>query len=103
MIISESRLCVSVPDSDVLLSGYNVYTAGRVGRGGGIAIYVKCNLDVTVSISTSVPKPYECLVLNVVLGHHALLTLAGVYRPPSDPVSALCKLFELMCNYVNSE
>lgn len=60
MIISESWLCVSVPDSDVLLAGYNVCRADRVGRGGGIAIYVKCNLDVTVSISTSVPKQYEC-------------------------------------------
>ena len=103
MIISESWLYVSAPDSDVLLAGYNVYRAGRVGRGGGIAIYVKCNLDVTVSISTSVLKQYECLVLNVVLGRNAILTLAGLYRPPSAPGSALCKLFELMSNYANSE
>lgn len=77
----ESWLCDSVPDSDVQLIGYNIYRADRVGRGGGIAIYVKCCLNVSVSISTSVPKQYECLVLNVVLGNIAQLTLAGVYRP----------------------
>lgn len=103
LVVSESWLCDSVPDSDVQLIGYNIYRADRVGRGGGIAIYVKCCLNVSVSISTSVPKQYECLVLNLVLGNNARLTLGGVYRPPSAPPCTLCKLSDILSNYANSE
>lgn len=97
LVVSESWLCDSVPDSDVLLIGYNIYRADRVGRGGGIAIYVKCCLNVSVSISTSVPKQYECLVLNLVLGNNARLTLGGVYRPPPQLLLVLYANYLIYC------
>lgn len=85
MLTSESWLSDSVPDSDVQLTGYNMFRVDRVCKGGGIVIHVKYCLNVSVLLSTSVPKQYECLVLNAVLGNNAHLTLAGVYRPPSAP------------------
>ena len=41
-IASESWLNKSIPDSDVALDGYNIFRAGRTGRGGGVAIGLLC-------------------------------------------------------------
>ena len=43
-----------------------------------------CHIDhsnVFVNLATSVPKHFDCLVLNVGLGHNNQLKLVGVYRP----------------------
>ena len=51
----------------------------------GVSIFTKDNLNVSGSLATSVTKQFDCLVLNVGLGHYNQLKLVGVYRPPSSP------------------
>lgn len=58
-------------DSDVSLSSFNVYRSDRIGSGGGVSTVTKNNLYVFfVSLATSVPKQFDCLILNVGLGHN---------------------------------
>lgn len=46
LMILDSEIALQA-DSDVPLSGYIIYS---VGRGGGVALYVKCCLNVSVSL-----------------------------------------------------
>ncbi len=52
---------------------------------------------------SSVPKCFEYVVLDIYLGVDALMTLAGVYCPPSAPNTALEDLGKLLSLYVSSE
>ena len=65
MVVTEYWLKKSVPDSDVYLTGYNVFISDTVCRGVGVALYIQSNLNVVMDTETSVPKQFECLVLNV--------------------------------------
>ena len=65
MVVSETWLSRSIPDSHVNLDGYNLFRADRRAKGGGVAIYTKNTFQTTVLISKSVPKQYELLVLKV--------------------------------------
>lgn len=68
------------------LNGYNVY---RSDKGGGVAIFIKNNLNVAVCITTSVPN--------------AQLMSVGVYHCPSAFPIALNKLSDLLSKYAKSE
>lgn len=65
-------------------------------------MFLENNLTVSVSITTPVPKQFECLVLNVGLGNNAHLTLMGIYRPSSVSLCSLNKLPDLRSNYAKS-
>lgn len=51
--------------------------------GRGLAIYVINNIKESQSVSMSVPKQYELLILNKELSQNALFKVVGIYRPPS--------------------
>ena len=55
----------SISDSDIALVGYNVFRIDRAGRGGGVAIYVKSSLSISVLSSVSKPK---CFVFSQDIG-----------------------------------
>ncbi len=64
-ILTEIWLKQSVHDSEVSLQNYNSYTIDRVGRGGGVAVYVKSCLSVTVLNAVTVPHSFEFIALKV--------------------------------------
>ena len=65
-IVSETWLTNKTLDSDVATDGYNVFRAGRKGKGGGVAIYTN-NLSVSLLKATSSPKLFELLALSLQL------------------------------------
>ena len=83
--LSETHLKPDTPDSVVSISNYKIYRRDRNWFGldfrsnGGIAIYVRSNLDV---IDVYRSKLYEliCLTLRLPSGHRMLV--CGVYHPP---------------------
>lgn len=51
LVISETWLIKTVPDTDVSSTVYNVFKSDGVDRGGGVAIFTNDNLNVSVSLS----------------------------------------------------
>ena len=72
-------------NTDVNLSGYNLFQQDRSSKGGGVAIFTKDHLQCSVVSTTSVPKQFDLLVLSIKLSKSSLLTFAGCYCPPSEP------------------
>ncbi len=103
IVITESWLTGKVPDSDVAISGFNLFRADRISKGGGVIVYVKEHLATHIILSTSVPKLFECIVLDVCVGGTIHIIISGVYFPPTAPNSALEKLCKILSNYTTSE
>lgn len=99
-VISESWLNPNIKDSDIAIVGYNVFRTDRAKRGGGVAMFVKNNLNCSVRISTSLPGQFELLAVNINLGDYPIV-IVGVYRPPSAVPEALQSLSE-KCSSVSS-
>ena len=102
LVLSESWLRKSITDCDVSLAGYSLFRADRARRGGGVAIYVKAGLNVSILDSISISSCFEFISLQVHLGSSSLVVI-GVYRPPSASVNSLDTLAELSSKYVHLE
>ena len=113
-IFSETWLDSNTDDKYIALDGYNVYRTDRVRRtnrvgpttGGGIAIYVKNHISVSVALSLSRPKCFEYLALTLSIGNTAnceKLLLIGVYRQPKAKAHAIEKIFDLVSSHGTSE
>ncbi len=70
MVLSETWLGRSTPDSYIYMEGYNIFRTDRHAKGGGVAIYVKNSLLATIQLSKSVPKQFELLVLKIELSQN---------------------------------
>lgn len=92
MVLSETWLRSSTPDSDVYMDGYNIFRTDRGAKGGGVAIYVKNTFQATVPLSKSVPKQFELLILKIELMKSCAIFVAGCYRPPSASKDTLSSL-----------
>ena len=88
---------------DIGLDGFNLFRADRKGKGGGVAIYVRLCFQISVLVSVTVPKEYECLVLSVNLGENSQVTVIGAYRPPSAPPCAIDNLVDIFSSFTASE
>jgi len=77
IVISETWLKKTVSDNAIDIDGYTVYRTDRPNRGGGVAIYVKDSLEVTVLLSESVVKKYELLALNLIVSKTLHLTVVA--------------------------
>lgn len=51
MVLSETWLGRSIPDSHIFIDGYNIFRADRRAKGGGVAIYVRNTIQATVVLS----------------------------------------------------
>ena len=103
LAISESWLKKSTANPDIFIPGYNIFRQDRATKGGGVALYVKNHLQCTVSLSKSVPKLLELLVLKIKLCNNFSLSVAVCYRPPSAPLCSLTVLSELLAPHISSE
>lgn len=83
MVLSETRLKKSVPDESISIEGYKVYRTDRVGKGDGVAIYVKSKFKSSVTLSVTKAKQFEVLAIKVGISNDTYITVVGCYRPPS--------------------
>jgi len=95
IIISETCLKKSVSDERISVEGFKVYRTDRVGKGGGVAIYVKFKFISSVALSLTKAKQFEILTVKVNISKDAAITVVGCYRSPSaskDAFQTLCKI-----------
>ena len=103
LILGESWLKKITNDSDIALSGYNVFRVDKPKkRGGGVAIYVKSAFSVSILESVTRPNYYEFLALRIQVGPSPVVII-GVYRPPSAVADAIHALASLMSKYSDME
>lgn len=90
--LSETWLHSQCSDSLLQTEGYTLYRhdrqtktpGGKVKRGGGIAVYIKDEMNVTVWPLLSVSNSdLELLSISAKLGHNRHINLFSVYRPPT--------------------
>ena len=108
LVFSETWLTSKTDDTYIAIDGYNVFRTDRVGKtvGGGIAIYVKKHISVSVVLSLSSPKCFEYLALKISLGNTANcenLLLIGLYRQPKANANATERIFRLLSSHGISE
>lgn len=70
LVISETWLNKSVPDSTIQINGYNLFRSDRPSKGGGVAIYIKTRFTCRVTKSFSLPKLFEFLSIDISLSIH---------------------------------
>ena len=90
-IVSETHLKAEIPDSVVCIPNYNIfrrdrdYSSSDLRPKGGIAIYVRENLNV-VDIYKS--EQYELICLTLRLPSQHMLFVCGTYHPPKPTYTA---------------
>ena len=77
--IVESWLDQDVDDSEINISGYQIFRADRSRHGGGVLVYIKSHL--TGHAIQNHYRDLELLWLNICSGNYRL-TLGTFYRPP---------------------
>ncbi len=94
IVLSETWLKKSITDDLIYIDGYKVYRTDRVGKGGGVAIYVKSKFVSSVTLSITRAKQFEVLAIKVGFSKVSNITVVGCYRPPSATRDAL-KAFQI--------
>ena len=87
--INETKLDLTIDDSEVYLPGYELIRKDRVrnGRnGGGVCFYVRCNLNYKIRDDLS-SENLELLVLEITRLRSKPFLVSTWYRPPDSPVS----------------
>ena len=102
LVITEMWLRKSVLNTDVNLSGYNLFQQDRSSKGGGVAIINKDHLQCSV-VSKSLPKLLDLLVLSIKLSNSTQQQSTKSYYPPSAPACTLPALCALLAHYTKSE
>ena len=88
-VLTETWQSDKICDDFLAIDGFNVFTRTRdMKRGGGVAVYVKEQIPVTVLDNINVPDELECLWLRV-CPHRLPRSVAGivvcaVYIPPNS-------------------
>ena len=83
--ISETHLKTTIPNSTIDINNYSIYRRDRSWSGldmrakGGVAIYVRKNLDIVDVYRSS---QYELTYLVVTLPSGHMLVVCGFYHPP---------------------
>ena len=104
MVLSESRLKSCIKDSEVAINGFNLFRIDRSDRsGGGVAIFVKSALTVSILHAATIPKCFEFIALKIVCGRNDSFVVVGVYRPPNALANSVDMIFSLLSAYNNSE
>ncbi|VEN56008.1 unnamed protein product, partial [Callosobruchus maculatus] len=81
--ITETWLSSSIPTSSISLTNYNFFRNDRDGRGGGVGVYVKSCLPVTILDISTDNLAMESLWIKIII-HKTVFCVGIVYRPPSN-------------------
>lgn len=78
--VSETWFQPELQDSIFAVNGYQLYRADRGRRGGGVAVYVRCDFKCKIILKSSTGDPLEFIFLE--LNHNSNCLMVGVvYRP----------------------
>ena len=83
LVISETKINSSYPNSQFALSGYHMYRKDRVKGGGGIITYVSSSVPSRKLTLAKSYKTLEAIAIEVRIGRRYIVCLA-VYRPPKQ-------------------
>ena len=83
MIVSESKIDSSYPNSQFTISGYELYRNDRKKGGGGILAYVSSELICKRIKPVKSYKTIEVIVLDIKLKERSIIVI-GLYRPPKS-------------------
>ena len=103
IVLSETWLKKSITNDMINIKDYNVFRTDRVGKGGGVAIYVKNHLDCTCIESLTKPKCFELSVIKLLLPSGSDIIVVGCYHPPAASSEATNILSNLLHNWTKSE
>jgi hypothetical protein len=99
VVITETWLRKRDLNTDINLTGYNLFLQDGSSKGGRVTIFTKDHLQCLVVSTKSFPIQFNWLVLSIKTSNRSLLTVAGSYRPPSAPVCTLPALSSLLAPY----
>ena len=80
--ISDSKLDKSIFDSEIEIDGYNILRFNRNRHGGGVACYVRNDLNFTKR--NYFPHDIETIFIEIFLPKTKPMRIGIVYRPPSQ-------------------
>ena len=83
MIVSESKIDSSYPNSQFIISGYELYRNDRKKGGGGILAYVSSELICKRIKRVKSYKTIEVIALDIKLKEESMIVI-GLYRPPKS-------------------
>ena len=89
-VLTETWQSDMISDEFLAIDGFNIFTRAReLKRGGGVAVYVKDQIPVTVLKDIKVPEELECLWLwvrpNRLPRKVSGMVVCAVYIPPKSP------------------
>ena len=92
--LCKTRLDKTISDSEVSISGYNIFRNDRDKNGGGVAIYVKASLpEQTVRIKS---KNLELISLEITPKHGKSFLVVCWYSPPTAEDAPFDNLREVL-------
>ena len=89
--ITETWLCTDVLDNEISIPGYNTYRQDRNRHGGGILMYTRCEL--AVSVIPNMSPSLEFLPVSIRFSNFKFC-ICVFYRPPSSHSSIFDTFFE---------
>lgn len=97
MIITETWLSSAHPDDVIFPPSYKVYRRDRLGRGGGVAILAKHNVEV---LALNQIEQHESVCCKINFRGNTVVVI-GVYRAPSAVPDFMHQLHDYVDRYRN--
>ena len=95
LAINETRLDSTISDGLVSIDGYNVLRADRDRNGGGVCIYIRCQINYTPRPDL-VPTDLEAVCVEINQANAQSFIISSIYRPPSSTNEVFKKIEELI-------
>ena len=83
LVISETKIDRSYPDSQFKLQGYNMFRKDRAKGGGGLLVYISATIPSRKLTLPTTYKTLEAIAVDVKIGRRDILILS-IYRPPNS-------------------
>ena len=81
LVISETKIDHSYPNSQFKLQGYNMFRKDRAKGGGGLLVYISTTIPSRKLTLSTTYKTLEAIAVDVKIGRQDILILS-IYRPP---------------------
>ena len=107
--VSETWACLST-EQFISIPGYDCICRSRSSRrGGGLALYIDCDLDVVVKNRPDLDSPdatiYESLIVQLSQPNTAVkdIIVGVIYKPPNTNVETYLNTFSIILDILNKE
>ena len=95
LALNETRLDSSISDELVGVDGYDLLRADRTRNGGGVCIYIRCNINYQKRPDL-VPNDLEAVSIEVRQANSQSFIISSVYRPPNSKTEVFLKIERLI-------